>query len=146
MATLRRRKLIWHPEAVSDLKSIVDSCREYFGKLVAGRVRSRILEGARLLISHPALGFVEPLLTDCPLQYRSLVIVPCTKVIYTVHEAYVYIHILWNTRRNEQDLPKIICYRSLEEATSRYLLNEPEEEYSNKRYETWDAAKSLIYG
>ena len=112
MATLRRRKLIWHPEAVSDLKSIVDYCREYFGKLVAGRVRSRILEGARLLISHPALGFVEPLLTDCPLQYRSLVIVPCTKVIYTVHEDYVFIHALWNTSRNPTDLVSILKERN----------------------------------
>ena len=65
------------------------------------------------------------------LLYR-FVSIPPIKVIYTVHEAYVYIHILWNTRRNEQDLPKIVSYRSLEDDASRYLLNEPEEEYSNK--------------
>ena len=59
MGTVRGRRLIWHPEAISDLKSIVDYCREYFGILVARKVRSRILEGARLLISHPALGLLN---------------------------------------------------------------------------------------
>ena len=53
----------------------------------------------------------EPLLENSTLLYR-FVSIPPIKVIYTVHEDYVFIHALWNTSRNPTDLVSILKERN----------------------------------
>ena len=55
-----------------------------------------------LLISHPSLGFCETSLDNIDqLTYRSLVS-GHIKIIYTIHDKYLYIHMLWDCRRNPE--------------------------------------------
>ena len=96
--------LIWHPLALDDLAQIIGYCRHNFGMQTAKRVRTKYRSDINLLKTQPYLGFVEPLLKDVgSLEYHSLII-DCTKVIYTIHPEYVYIHILWNCRRQPERL------------------------------------------
>ena len=68
-------------------------------------MRNRIWHDVELLQSHPQLGRVESLLVGCTsLEYRSLVVDKVTKIIYTVHQEYVYIHLLWDVRRDEESI------------------------------------------
>lgn len=98
------RKLLWHPEAVDDLDEILHYCNDSFGFETARKVRRQILSDVDLLISQPNIGQVEPLLTGHgKLDYHAL-LVSHTKVIYTVHPQYIYIHLLWDTRRDIQNL------------------------------------------
>ncbi|MCD8184074.1 MAG: type II toxin-antitoxin system RelE/ParE family toxin [Bacteroides sp.] len=120
---MKKLNLKWHPEAAFDLATITRYCRWRFGKTAAREVRSKILHDAELLRTHPHLGPVEPLLTECTsLEYRALVVGAHTKILYTVHTAYIYIHLLWDVRQDNT--------KYLQAAVRRYSLSE--EEHQNK--------------
>lgn len=98
-------KLIWHPLALDDMELIGIYCRNNFGYNTGTKVLRRLQQDVALLKSHPQLGHPEEELNDesSPLPvYRSLHSGP-TKIIYSVHDDYIYIHMLWNTRRNPLD-------------------------------------------
>ena len=83
--------LIWHPLALDDLAQIIGYCCHNFGMQTAKRVRTKYRSDINLLKDVGSL------------EYHSLII-DCTKVIYTIHPEYVYIHILWNCRRQPERL------------------------------------------
>ena len=70
-----------------------------FGKRIAFRVKNEIEEKVFLLKLFPNMGTVESLLEEEPLVYRYLVI-KHNKILYTVEENYVFIHLLWDCRRD----------------------------------------------
>lgn len=108
-------KLKWHPLAIEDVHQIVNYVKENFGATVALSVKNKINGSAKILKSNPLLGPTEPLLKDCTsLEYRSLVATAYTKIIYTVHDDYVYIHLLWDVRQDVERISKVV--------TSRYTL------------------------
>lgn len=97
-------KLIWHTLALEDFAHIIEYCHHSFGHITAQKVRDKYKADIHLLKTQPYLGFVEPLLSgQGTLEYRSLV-VENTKVIYTIHTDYIYIHLLWNCRRQPASL------------------------------------------
>lgn len=118
---MKKLNLKWHPEAAFDLTAITRYCRWRFGKTTAREVRTKILHDAELLRVHPRLGSVEPALMGCTsLEYRALVVEAHTKILYTVHTDYIYIHLLWDVR---QDNAK---YRQA--AARRYYSSEEEQQ------------------
>lgn len=124
------RKLRWHPKASADLNRIVRYCSQKFGKSAARQVRNHVWHDAELLQTHPQLGRVEPLLVGCTsLEYRSLVVDKVTKIIYTVHREYVYIHLLWDVRRDEGYLPQMTLRRYQEFESEPVWASEPQVEY-----------------
>ena len=70
-----------------------------FGKRIAFRVKNEIEEKVFLLKLFPNMGTVESLLEEEPLVYRYLVI-KHNKILYTVEENYVFIHLSWDCRRD----------------------------------------------
>ena len=97
-------RLIWHPLAMDDFKQIIEYCRLNFGKHISRKIRAKYKKDISLLKEQPYLGFEEPLLKELNLlQYHSLII-NNTKVIYTVHSDYIFIHVLWNCRRQPESL------------------------------------------
>lgn len=123
-------KLKWHPWAIEDQRHIVSYCRMKFGMVTSIEVREQIRHTVKLLKSHPHLGKVEPLLVGCTsLEYRSLLVDTHTKIIYTVHTDFVYIHLLWDVRQDEAYLPQVAIRRYQTNRESGLLLNEPEVEY-----------------
>lgn len=126
-------KLKWHPEAIEDVRKIVDYVKENFTADVALRVKDKINSSAKLLKLHPFLGPIEPLLEGCTtLEYRSLVTDTYTKIIYTVHADYIYIHLLWDVRQDEERMSKVATDRyALFEHHNRYSVNEPAVPYGS---------------
>lgn len=123
-------KLKWNPGAIDDQRAIVDYCKKQFGVIVSIEVREKIRRSAKLLKSHPQLGRVEPLLVGCTsLEYRSLVVDKVTKIIYTVHREYVYIHLLWDVRRDEDFLPQATMRRYQVFESEPIWASEPPIEY-----------------
>ena len=89
--------LKWHPQALDEFVAILQYCEEMFGWNTARK----------------DMGRDEDLLKNKDgLKYRSLALPP-TKIIYTIHSSYIYIHALWNTRRNPDDLSEILKDREL---------------------------------
>ena len=78
-----------------------------FGKRIAFRVKNEIEEKVFLLKLFPNMGTVESLLEEEPLVYRYLVI-KHNKILYTVEENYVFIHLLWDCRRDPIHLMDLI--------------------------------------
>ncbi len=78
-----------------------------FGKRIACRVKNEIEEKVFLLKLFPNMGTVESLLEEEPLVYRYLVI-KHNKILYTVEENYVFIHLLWDCRRDPIHLMDLI--------------------------------------
>ena len=129
---MAERTLRWHPKASTDLNRIVWYCSQKFGKSTARQVRNHIWHDAELLQSHPQLGQVEPLLAGCTsLEYRSLLVDKVTKIIYTVHREYVYIHLLWDVRRDEDFLPQATMRRYQDFESEPIWASEPPIEYGN---------------
>ena len=123
-------KLKWNPSAIEDQRAIVAYCKKQFGIIVSIEVREKIRHSAKLLKSHPQLGRVEPLLVGCTsLEYRSLVVDKVTKIIYTVHQEYVYIHLLWDVRQDEESLPQATLRRDQDFESNSIWASEPHTEY-----------------
>lgn len=124
------RLLRWHPKASGDLNRIVQHCSRKFGKSTARQTRNQIWRDAELLQTHLHLGRVEPLLVGCTeLEYRSLVVDKVTKIVYTVHSEYVYIHLLWDVRRDEGRLPQMTLRRYQDFESEPTWASEPPPEY-----------------
>ena len=124
-------KLKWHPLAIQDLTTIVDYCKASFGVSIALKVKWRITDSVKLLKHHPRLAPVEHQLDNCTsLQYRGLMVGSQTKVIYSVHADYVYIHLLWDVRQEEEKLGQTLLqrYSHLKEGKNDWL-NEPYADY-----------------
>lgn len=96
-------EIIWHPLASNDFDQIIFYYRDTFGIKTARKVRDTLHHDIyHLLISHPSLGFCETSLENIDqLTYRSLVS-GHIKIIYTIHDKYLYIHMLWDCRRNPE--------------------------------------------
>jgi negative regulator of genetic competence, sporulation and motility len=63
------------------------------------------------------------------LEYRSLVVDKVTKIIYTVHQEYVYVHLLWDVRRDEESLSQATLHRYQEFESDPIWTSEPLAEY-----------------
>lgn len=125
------KEVRWHPEAMADLEAILRYCKQEFGSAVARKIRDKILHAVGLLKLHPSLGAVESLLTGCTsLEYRSLQAGAYTKIVYSVHEDYVYIHLLWDTRQDAGRLKQTVgCRYRFPEEEQTYQVNEPLTDY-----------------
>lgn len=95
-------EIIWHQIARQQVEDTLDYCLLQFGKKVAERVANKIDRDILLLSQNPYLGQVEEALcgTSC---YRSLVEGP-SKLIYTVEDGYLFIHLFWDCRRNPESI------------------------------------------
>lgn len=104
-------KIVWHPLALEDLKQIIDYCLLNFGLLTARKVHKKYKAAIERLKFHPYIGVKEgDLSADGLLEYRSIT-EHNTKIIYTVHESYIFIHLLWNSQRAPETLQKDIIAR-----------------------------------
>ena len=78
--------------------------RQEFGRKKRTKFRHEIQHCIRLLRRNPNLGPVEPLLTDEPICYRSVVVPPYNKMIYTITDDTIEIIDFWDTRRDPSAL------------------------------------------
>lgn len=104
------RKLRWHPSALEDMQQIIDYCRISFGSEIAKEVRQCLQHDIRLLKTQPNLGYINTEFSLLELEIRSLLVAP-TKILYSIHDKYIYIHLLWNTRQNSENLKRKLITR-----------------------------------
>ncbi len=98
-------KIRWFPEAAKDLERIY----EYYApkSLRAATVMyNNVFEKVEILKSHPQIAAIEPLLSDLPQSYRSLVVEKKFKVIYYIEDNMVSIARVWDCRQDPEKLRK----------------------------------------
>jgi plasmid stabilization system protein ParE len=94
-------KVTWSQQAAESLRDAITYVRKEFGVYAKQRIVREVQEFVTLLSQNPELGKVEPLLQECPVEYRSYVINRINKAVYYINSDTNSIEIvaLWDTRR-----------------------------------------------
>lgn len=73
--------------------------QQVFGKRYRDKFLEDVKETRLLLANNPHLGPVEPLLSDSPSGYRSIVIAKLNKMIYRILDESIEIADFWDVRQ-----------------------------------------------
>lgn len=89
----------WSYKAQKQQDAAADYIFEEFGSIALREFYQKIDDIETELVSFPQIGKIEPLLSHKARSYRSIVLTKKNKLIYTIEENYIYIHAMWDTRR-----------------------------------------------
>ena len=92
-------KLLVHLEARNKIRLTAKYIYKTFGDKPRREFLAEIKETGKLLCSQPNLGIVEPLLSDSPIMYRSILVQKINKIIYWINNDVIEIVDLWDCRR-----------------------------------------------
>ncbi|MDR3247006.1 MAG: type II toxin-antitoxin system RelE/ParE family toxin [Prevotellaceae bacterium] len=94
----------WTDKAKRHLKSIFDFYVETAGRKTAIEMVTDIKVATKPLTKFPQMAAIEPILSDLPEKFRSLVVCKHYKVIYYVNNKVVHIFAIWDCRQNPDNL------------------------------------------
>ena len=91
--------------AKQQIREIAQNIQRSFGKKHRDNFMQKVKETRRLLADNPHLGPEEPLLSDSPKDYRSVVVSKLNKMVYYVdNDTIIYIVDFWDVRREPSTL------------------------------------------
>jgi len=99
-------KIIWHDLALEELSSIGEMVWESFGEKVADRVVEDIVHRVDALAANPFLGTED----DKYMPFRVLHSWH-NRIFYLVTETEIRIIAIWDNRKDEKKLPKLLSSR-----------------------------------
>ena len=99
-------KIIWHELAIEELASIGEKVSEMFGEKVADRVVDDIMNRVGTLAANPFLGTKD----DRYVPFRVLHSWH-NRVFYLVADKEIRIIAIWDNRRDEKKLPRLLSSR-----------------------------------
>ncbi len=70
-----------------------------FGRNSRDKFLLKVDEAKRLLATNPYIGPVEPLLSNFPTTYRSMVVARLNKMVYRIMDDHIEIADFWDCRR-----------------------------------------------
>ena len=99
-------KLIWHELALEELASMGEKVSEMFGEKVADKVVKDIMERVSVLASNPFLGTKDE-------RYLPFFVLHSwhNRIFYLVTDNEIRILAIWDNRRDEKKLPKLLSSR-----------------------------------
>ena len=97
-------KVVMTAFAGQQIRQIARYIGREFGKKYRKEFLDKIKEARQLLAANPNLGLVEPLLSDYPKTYRSLVVTRLNKMIYYIDGSTIFIVDFWDVRREPSTL------------------------------------------
>ena len=97
-------RVIWSELASLALQDTADYLYEEFGEQQQEDFLFQIDHLAVLLELNPHMGKVEPLLTNLPHEFRSIVANHYNKLIYLINDDLIEIVDFWDTRRDPMAL------------------------------------------
>ena len=100
-------RIKWLPQAVGHIDDHCAFLAEKNEK-AAYELYITLVKSADIFYTFPQAGPIEPLLTDMPECFRSLVVNGHYKLIYTVKESLVEIHAVWDCRQDISRLKQVL--------------------------------------
>ncbi len=97
-------KVKWTYQAEEQLTQTAFYIQRCFGQKERRHFLNAVYEANALLSANPNIGAVEPLLSDRPSTYRSLIVNRLNKIVYRMYEDYIEVAAFWDTRREPQKL------------------------------------------
>ena len=80
--------------------------KDEFGRKAEQDFKRKIRDIVRLLRRNPYLGPIEPLLSDLPKSYRSIVVGSLNKMVYRIVDDHIEISDFWDCRREPETQAK----------------------------------------
>lgn len=99
-------EVIWHQKAQEQFEQAMDYCLKQFGKRATKRIVDKIDRDVLLLSVNPYMGAIEESLQELA-EFRYIVEGPA-KLIYTVEDGYIFIHLYWDCRQDPDHLMSLI--------------------------------------
>ena len=99
-------RVVWGEDARLRARDTASYIHEMFGTRARQKFLTELSRIDSLLTEHPNMAPLEPLLSDAPVPYRSLVIGRLNKIIYYVHGEVIEVVDLWDTRREPKQQAK----------------------------------------
>jgi plasmid stabilization system protein ParE len=97
----------WYSEALDDLNQIYDFYATTGSPKAAALLYNQILDDVEILKTHPYIAPTEPILDDCPEQYRSLVVAKGKfKAVYYIAEDSLFIVQIFSCRQDTEKLKR----------------------------------------
>ena len=75
-----------------------------FGRKYRDIFLQKVQNIRQYLAVNPHLGPIEPLLSDCPVTYRSIVVTKLNKMIYRIADDHIEVVDFWDVRREPKAL------------------------------------------
>ncbi len=97
-------KVIWFPNAKEVVQQTARYIRAQFGDKSCKEFLREIVHIERLLRNNPHLGAEEPLLSNLPTTYRSVVVKHLNKIVYRITDDCIEIADFWDVRREPNTL------------------------------------------
>ena len=99
-------KIIWYELALEELISIGEKVSEMFGEKVADKVIENMMDWVGTLAANPFLGTKDD-------RYRQFRVLHSwhNRIFYLVTDNEIRIIAIWDNRRDEKTLPKLLSSR-----------------------------------
>jgi plasmid stabilization system protein ParE len=102
----------WNKQSKEQLIRTASYIRHEFGQDIMDEFMAEVKRTNKLLARNPHIGIVEPLLSDIPIEYRSIVFSNINKIVYHIVGKHIEVIALWDTRREptkqiEQTIQKL---------------------------------------
>jgi len=107
-----KMKVFWSETSINQLKNIYLYYKEVAGVNIAMKLKNKIIESTNILTFQPYLGAKEELLCHLPEEYRYLV-EGNYKLIYSVENKKVIIHLVFDCRQNPDKLSENIAQQNV---------------------------------
>ena len=100
-------KLLFTEDAESHLEAAYEF-RKKNSQRSAAELYNDLIDGIQILADQPHLGFIEPLLKDATISYRSLILLRDFKVIYHIDDQTVVVAAVYNCRQDPVKLKEVV--------------------------------------
>ena len=92
-------KVIWQTQAKEARDKIADYIHRQFGIKRKTRFLQEVRQTTKLMRQSPNLGPIDPLFSDRPGTYRSVIINGLSKMVYRIDDDVIHIVAFWDTRQ-----------------------------------------------
>ena len=101
-------KVVWSKQAALALRDTTTYIRKEFGQAAKQKFLREVHYINDLLSTTPELGAIELLLTDLPINYRSIVVNRLNKIVYYQNNDTIEVVAFWDCRREPSNLARAI--------------------------------------
>lgn len=95
-------KIIWQTRAKEGRRQVAAYIYRQFGVNRVKLFKQNVDRIVRMLVQSPNLGAIDPLFSDRPACYRSVIINGLSKMVYRIDDDIIHIVGFWDTRQEPQ--------------------------------------------
>lgn len=101
-------KIKWDPTARASFRQVARYINTKFGRKARQEFLQWVKDVENLIKQSPNIGFIDPLFSERPQNYRSFIVNNLNKMVYREDGDVIYIVAFWDTRMEpEQQASKV---------------------------------------